>query len=435
MASFRLSTTIVHSGHYYTLQLSEQVTVGETAQYLSQYESHLAVSTLEIARPVQISHRLQDIDIQTGDRLIVFIQPAKHAELPASLRPGDKTLKFSLGDSEISSRGKKGVLVGKPDESEQVMPDIDLRYFIPPEHLEFISRGCLWLNFDEADKTWYVSRMGQTRVMIDEFELGADKIPLNDDQWLRFYRGTDDPRQSANRPIGELRLTVEEVQSHDGIINFEPGNQRLNVQVGSERESQTLNVSENLRIGQVATSLALYNDIPLTPEARLFLARLLPPDAKIQTLKLGKDEFLYTALNPRYARNLLLLRDIHDHSRVYTLPAGMENAEKFIGCRAHSDATGLSPDVDLYGAIVGQGHDPSLFSAVSRYQGRILYRAAENTWWLGLAEQARMPIFVNNTRVTGSALIMLTSGDVLSFGPSVNDYYVRLEVEITAKID
>ncbi len=46
-----------------------------------------------------------------------------------------------------------------------------------------------------------------------------------------------------------------------------------------------------------------------------------------------------------------------------------------------------------------------------------------------------MPIFVNNTRITGNALVMLTSGDVLSFGPSVNDYYVRLEVEITAKAD
>jgi hypothetical protein len=44
-------------------------------------------------------------------------------------------------------------------------------------------------------------------------------------------------------------------------------------------------------------------------------------------------------------------------------------------------------------------------------------------------------VFVNNTRTSAIAPVQLTSGDVLSFGPSLDTYYARLEVEITAKAE
>ena len=171
MATMKLTAAMVHSGYGYALNLSGQVTVGEIAQYLSHYEPHLSVQTLEIARPIRQSKRLGDIDLQIGDRLLGFAQPVKQHALPESLKPGDKILSFASGDFEINSRGKRELLVGRTDPNQQMIPDIDLRYFVAPQALEFIARGCLWLNFDEGANTWYAAKIGQTRIMVDAFKV------------------------------------------------------------------------------------------------------------------------------------------------------------------------------------------------------------------------------------------------------------------------
>jgi len=82
---------------------------------------------------------------------------------------------------------------------------------------------------------------------------------------------------------------------------------------------------------------------------------------------------------------------------------------------------------------VAQGHDPRLFNTLSPYYGRILYNAADESWRIRLEERAHVPLFINNARVTSSAPVQLTSGDVLSFGPSITSYYARLEVELTSR--
>lgn len=433
MATLKLSTVMVYSGHDYTFHLGDRVTVGEIAQYLSQYEPHLSLTTLEIAHPVQRDQRLQDIDIQMGDRLISFMQPVKHVDLPSPVTPGDKVLRFALGDLVIKSRGKKGILVGRPDETQQIIPDIDLGYFVAPESLEHISRGCLWLSFDEYNRAWYASKLGQTRVMVDEFELGTDKLPLNDTQWLRFYRPSDNPKDKKTRPLGTLQLSVEEAQAPDDIHAFEPGNWRLNVHVGLESDGQTVRASEGLRVEQVLEHLARYNDTTLPAEAQLYLARLVSPEVRMHTLDMGYDAVLYASLNPRYGQNLLRFRDIHDRERVYVLSAGREDDEKIFGCRSQEDAVDAGLDVDFYDAIVGQGYVPESIDGLCRQLGRIMYKTFEHTWWIRSDMYAQIPIFLNNTRVAGNAAVQLTSGDVLSLGPNVNHYYLRLEVEITAK--
>lgn len=296
MSIIKLSTVMTHSVHSYTFKLSERVTVREIAEYLSLYESHLTVSTLEVARPIKPDQRLQDIDIQAGDRLVIFTKPVKHMELPTPFNAGKKILKFSLGAFEIDSRGKKGLLIGKSDESQQMIPDIDLRYFIAPEAMAFISRGCLWLNFDDSTDTWYASKLGQTRIMIDEFELGADKFPLNDEQWIRFYRETDNPR--SDQALGGMKLTLEEVESGDDATPFEPGDRQLNVYVGSENENQVLRASASLHTGEVVTRLADYQKISLPPDLHLYMVRLVSPETPIHAINIDGDAFLYTALNP-----------------------------------------------------------------------------------------------------------------------------------------
>lgn len=433
MATIRLPTQMVHSRHQYVLTLNEQVTVGRLARYLSQQEAYVDASTLEIARQVQPSQHIQDVDINPGDRLIICTSAPEQAELPAPLRPGDKVVKFAVGDVQVASRGKKSLLIGKPDGAREAAVDIDLRNFISPKSLNYISRECLRIDYDERNKTWFATKVGRTRVLLDEYEIGSDRVPLGDHSTMRFYRANDDPR--SVRALGEIRVMVETVQSRDDILYLEQGNQFVNLQVGVPRESAALNVSENVVLGQIVTGLATYHRIGIPQEFSLYLLRLLPPERRIDSLTLGPDEFLYASRSQSYAHNLLILRDTQDRERKFELAAGLEDDEKLVGRR--SDATAEDPelDVDLYEVLVRRNNNPDAYKLISRRQLRIIYKAAENTWWLKPEERSSVPVFINNARASASSPTQLTSGDVVSIGQSVDNYFARLEVEITSKAE
>lgn len=433
MATIRLATQIVHARQQYVLTLNEHVTVGRLARYLSQQEAYVDASTLEIARPVLPTQRIQDVDVQPGDRLMIFTGDAENAELAAPLRQGDKLVKFAVGDVLVASRGKKSLLIGKPDGPRETAVDIDLRNFISPRSLNFISRECLRLDYDERNKTWFATKIGRTRVLMDEYEIGADRVPLGDHATLRFYRANDDPR--TTRPLGEIRAMVEMVQSRDDIIYVEQGSKFVNVQVGVPRESVALNVSENVSLAQIVTGIAAYRRTGIPQNVVLYMLRLLAPETRVGSITLGQDEFLYTSRSQSYAHNLLILRDIHDRERKFELAAGLEDDEKLVGRRSDSNAEDPELDVDLYEVLVRRSNNPDAFKSISRRQLRVYYRAAENTWWLRPEERSPVPVFINNARVTSSTPAQLTSGDVISIGQTVDNYYARLEVEITSKTD
>src|ERR1041385_7625681 len=148
MAVLRVATAIVPSSQQYQTRVSGQVTVGEAARYLSQYETQIEVSTLEVARPALAEQRMDELDIQGGDRFIIFTHGARPVELAAPTRAGDKIVQFSQGDTRLSSRGKKSLVVGKAEAG--FIPDIDLRHFIAPKLLEFAAADCMRLYFDES---------------------------------------------------------------------------------------------------------------------------------------------------------------------------------------------------------------------------------------------------------------------------------------------
>jgi hypothetical protein len=429
MPTIKLPAVMAQASQHYRAGLNGQVRVGEVARYLAQYEARIESSTLEIGRSVQVSQRLQDVDLNPGDRLVVFSGTPRPAELPAPLRPGDKMLKFRLGDFEMNSRGKKALLVGKADDSQQNIPDIDLRYFFPARGLEFISRNCLTLTFDEGRRAWAALKTGQTHITLDELELGAHPVALNDEQWLRFYRANDDP--AGGKPIGEIRLSVEPVQVQEASAGLPQGGFPLEVRVGLEKETQLLKASDNIRVGQIISSLATHNRAPLQAEFQAYVMRLASPETRIGTLNMSEGEFLYAAFSLRYARNALLLREVVDRNRAYILTAGQGDGEHLIGCRTGAEGQTGDLDVDLYESIVAQGGDPRPFPGLSPYFARIDYHAGEGSWAIRLEERAHVPLFVNHQRAGSRAAIPLTSGDVLSFGPSVEHWYARLVVEIT----
>ena len=433
MATIRLPTQMVHARQQYSVTLNEQVTAGRLARYLSQQEAYVDASTLEHARPAQPTQRIQDIDVQPGDRLVIFTSEAGSAELAAPLRQGDKLVKFAIGDTVVASRGKKSLLIGKPDGPRETTVDIDLRNFIPPKFLNYVSRESVRLDYDDRSKNWYATKVGRSRVLMDEYEITADRVPLGDHVLLRFYRAADDPR--TTRALGEVRVMVETVQSRDDILYLETGNRLVHVQVGVPRESVALNVSENVTLGQIVTSLAAYHRMGIPEKATLYLLRLLAPETHIGDLKLGTDEFLYTSRSQSYAHNLLILRDTLDRERKFELAAGLEDDEKLIGRRSDSTSEDPELDVDLYDVLIHRSNNPDAFKSISRRQLRVIYKAAENTWWVRPEERSSVPVFLNNVRTSSSSPTQLTSGDVLSIGQTVDDYFARLEVEITSKAD
>lgn len=409
--------TAIHSSYHYPMKVSAQVTVEQVARFLAQYEPRIEARTLEIVLPALTDQPLEGLDLQAGDRLLFFTSASKAVVLPAIVRPGDKTLRFQMGEVAFESRGKKTLLVGKSDATN--MPDIDLRYLVSPQALEFISPNCLWLSFDEFVRTWYVTKAGNTRVMVDEFELGADRIALNETHRIRFL--------GDSRPVGEMRVSVETVREQG--MQIAAGNENLELRVGVEAAAQALNASPNVRIEQVAAKLAKYYRVQ--GEARLHIARLVAPQTPVGELKLDEDTFLYAPLNLRRAHNILALRDVNQRDRVHVLAAGHEEVEYFLGCRADTPVPDLS--VDLYDSITAQGVDPRPFQGISPYLARISYRG--QSWWIRQDERAHLPVFVNSLRASSTAPIPLSPGDVLSFGPSVTHFYARLEVEVNPRGD
>lgn len=428
--SRHLAAVMVHTSRTYTLRIGDRVEIGTLAQYLSQQEAYVRAGTLELARPIETSARLHDLDLRPGDRLVIFSQPATPLRQPDGIRPGDKTLTFSRGDYVLRSYGKRALLVGKPDaHSYHAMPDVDIRNFIVPGMLDFVSRGCLWLTFDSTQQVWYATKMGETRIMIDEFELGADKIALPESCELRFYRSFDDPRSTDS--IGSMQITIRDVRSIPDLVTLPEGHYPVRIQVGTERALQRLYASPNVPIGQIITSLSLYNHLSLTENMRVYLMRLLAPAALVQDLRLDEEEFLYVGLRLGFANNLLVLHDSHGQHH-YELESSYEDQTMIVGSRGLHNFIPMGLDIDLADAI--ETHRSGKQSLVAARQAYIEYRANESAWYIRQTEESRVSMFVNNVRIS-SIPTRLLAGDVLTIGPSMTDYYVRLEVEITSRLD
>lgn len=432
MAMLTFETAMAYAGHRYQVQLSHDTRIGQIAGYLTEHEAYIRTKTLEIAYPLEPEQRLSDVDVQPGDRLVIFTQAIRQSELPAPLRAGDKVIRMASGDFEMKAYGKQGVLIGRPDDTRQITPDIDLRYFIAPDKISFISRKCMRLDYDPQSRTWYVSRLGQTRLMFNEFELTEERIPLDAHQVIRFYRASDDPHEPGSERLGEVTLTIEAAQVQAGQSHFTVGDYDTPVCIGSEHNQHVVKASQAIQIEQITKQVLHYHQRAWTSATRAYLMRLLSPNSVLSDLPMKAGVFLYTGGNLNYGQNFLLLHDIHNRERVYTLSAGGEDEEKWVGCRIQgkSDPT---LDVDLYDALIIRGHDPSILKKISTRQGQIVYRAHENTWWLRAEERAKSPMFINNTRINSSYPTQLLSGDVLTLGPSITHYYARLEIEITTK--
>lgn len=288
----RLSVTLVSASRSYQPQLSQRATVGQLARYLTRIEPCVESRTLELARPLALDLRPQDVEMQGGDRFVVFSTLPEMMALPAPAKPGDKFIKISAEHFEADSQGKHEVIIGRSDAAQGMIPDVDLRAVVPPTLLPFVSRQCLALRFDPPAQQWYAVKLGQTRLLIDEYEVENQPIPLNHNHWLRLYRATEQPRTGAS-PIAELLIAVQTVAVDVPAVPF--GQQPVPLRLGFEDAPSLLNTSEYLPFQQIVTALAQYQHTALAKSCALYQMRLLSPTLSLVNLPLRAGECLYAA--------------------------------------------------------------------------------------------------------------------------------------------
>lgn len=427
----RLAVTFSAAIRAYHPRLDPAVTVRQLADYLAQLEAQMAGMatgvTLEWARPLNPSQRLNDLDWLGSDRLLIVTTPAQGGDLERAPRPGEQVVKFAAGEFHAQSQGKRDLVIGKRDDSVGSVPDVDLTAVLPAPTLPFVSRRCVQLHYEPDSRLWMAQRAGQTRVLIDEYELDTTPVPLRPAQWLRFYRATDEPGLVA-QPLGTLLVTVETAQPVARVAPPPAGHYALTLAAGDENGDLFLNTSDNLLLDEVVTALARQQRIDLTTPLQIYRLRLLMPGSQLADLDLRAEDWLYAGVNTRYASSVLRLRDVLHPELRYVLVGGHADSSKTLGCRLRVQGGGILPDIDLYDSFVAQlGGLPQLARSTLV---QVIYRAEDQTWWAHTDPTPALPVYVNNLRLTSTPM-QLTSGDVMTLGANIQRFYTRLEIDIS----
>ncbi len=290
MSVLKFTAALVSTSVSYTLTTASSAAVGQVAAALAQQEKRMPTGMLELARPVEAQQCLPEVEFKAGERLVVLTQTTRSVDF-TPLRSGDKIIRLQLADSEVCTRGKQPLLIGKADVSQQFVPDLDLRGLVAERVLDYISRRCVQLLFDERAQVWTATKVGQTRVLLDDLEVGAHPVAIHGRHGMRLYRANDNPAVSS--PIAEMWLEVETITW--GADRLLPGGTLpVRVLLGTEHELRTLRASSSLPLGQIGMSLIQYFQPTPMSDMRLYIMHVIPPQTPVSTLKAG--EMLYAAL-------------------------------------------------------------------------------------------------------------------------------------------
>ena len=425
---YRLVIALSYASQQMPLSVSGRLTVDALNAYVHHIEPNTAGPTLEVARPVAVSRRVDALNWQDGDRLAVFMRPPRTVDPPMPLRSGDVQLTLSNGGVRVTSGRKRQLLAGVPDERGGRLPDVDLRYTVSPEDMDALSPTVLRLTYNPRQRTWQAQSAGRNPVLLDEYILKGDPVAVNHGQRLRIYAANATP--TASEPLATLAITLERVETDVNPITLEAGNHTARLTIGTEIPPYMLRASGNLTLTDVLDTLLRHQqDTPLPDDAGVYRLRLAAPSVRLAALDLQPDEFLYAPLQTRPAQSTLTLQDVGPGSYTYRLLAGQQTTEKSVGMRLQPGERVPALDVDLYDVFTANGYPPHAVGGRSPRLMTASYRPEAGVWWAALNERAQLPVFVNMQRLTPSP-VALSEGDVITVGPSTADYYARFVVKI-----
>jgi hypothetical protein len=375
---------------------------------------------MEIAHALPLDMRVHAINMQPGDRLLIANDPIKASHLAAPPRPGETLVRVEAEMHDARLHGKHNLTVGWSDEKRRTVADIDLRAFVAAEGLQLIAQDCMRLNLDKD--TWYAQRTGDTRIVIDELELFNAPVPLNQNQRVRLYAA--DHSQGRAYPITEFRLSLETLEAQEAVAPLPSGSTLVSIQPGVEGETRFLRASERLTLRQIIAALAQHDRLALS-NASVYLARVLPPDATIHRV-VNEEAFLHVPLETRYARRVLQLQDVYHSGQIYHIRSGRSDTRMSMGWRMVSESGTSQLDLDLFPSLaVPMPYLPN----ASEIKAYLNYNAFAETWSLNTEDSGQVGVFINNIHV-GRLPVRIAAGDVISFGLSITNAFIRLKADI-----
>lgn len=238
------------------------------------------------------------------------------------------------------------------------------------------------------------------------------------------------------RPLPlDLRLEALDLQSGDRLLAFArpprlfqlhlglpAGNATLDLRIGVEAQRHSLRASGHLPADEVAQRLLAHWRLSAEQGARLYLLRLLPPTAELAQLRSMGAEFVYTALSQRQLRRHVRLRDL-DHAFSYAFHAP-HDGEFSVACQRPQQT--IQTDIDLSPSF----HDLAVFATLSPRLVRLSYQALGDQWSIRLDEQAHIPAFLDEQRLTSAQALPLRDGQRLSIGVSVERPFARFSINL-----
>lgn len=230
---------------------------------------------LELATPLAMADRIGACGLMPGDRVGILVKEPRPGPFPTAVMTGGREVHITIGSTAIHSQGKPSLIAGVPDPASQVTPDIDLRLGALGSRVALLPDQCAAFIFDHRSGQWYLAPTGGARVLLDDYSIGHEPLPLSGQHSVRFFTPLDDV---ATQPaVAQLRVAVE--RPADGeTLRFASGPVEIHVRFGVEIGPYTLRASDNVRVGQLADGLARQAEIALEESAQVIRLRLAKPE-------------------------------------------------------------------------------------------------------------------------------------------------------------
>lgn len=279
---FKFNVVLVAGAWVAQARVAPSLAAGDVARVLR-------VGGLEVATPLAMGDRLGGCGILPGDRLAVFPSAPNAGDFPAPIRTGGREVSVRLNNRTVSSGGRPMLTIGVPDLSEPSLPDIDLREIALSSRVNLLPGKCAILLFDSQIDQWFASLAGGARVLIDDYELTKQPIPISAVHSLRFFTPLDDPFTQS--PLAEIQVTLS-APAAASTQRLPVGPFVLTTRFGSEIGPYTLRASDNVKVGQVAAGIAKQSTVDLNESAQVARLRVAPPNVRVGDLLPGEQLYM-----------------------------------------------------------------------------------------------------------------------------------------------
>lgn len=275
---FKFPSVIIVSAEQARANVAAALSAGEIGRVL---RAHV----LELATPLAMADRVGACGLTPGDRIGILVKEPRPGPFPTAVMTGGREVHITIGSTSIHSQGKPSLIAGVPDPASQIVPDVDLRMGALGSRVALLPDQCAAFMFDNRSGQWYVVPTGGARLLLDDYSIGQEPLPLSGQHTVRFFTPLDDV--TTQPPVAQLRVAIER-PADGGTPRFAPGPVEARVQFGVEIGPYTLRASDNVRVGQLADGLARQAEIALEESAQVMRLRLAKPELKVGELLPGE---------------------------------------------------------------------------------------------------------------------------------------------------